>query len=591
MSEVVDLTTLALLANGSDVSENYELLSIEVEKEVFRVARAQVTLRDGSAPDEDFPASAASDFAPGSDLEIRAGYQGTNATIFKGIIWGQRLRMVGGNSTVLVLDCRDRAVKATVRRRFACFSQQTDPAVIQSCLGTYGLTVKVPGASAAHAILTQWDASDWDFAMIRAQVNGWIAYAEDGVVTVASPDPGGQPCLSVTFGEDLLGFDVRLDALRQIGSSEADAWNPATLQVGSASASAANANPLGSDSSSTLAATVSGDALPLKTAAEVDSSELNGFAKAAITWAELGKVTGTLRFQGSSLVHPGGVLQIDGLGKRFNGRGFVGGLRHDIRQGTWTTEVKLGVDPRWFASRPEVSGPPATGLVPPIRGLQYGIVKAITNDPDSAYRVQVEIPLLESASKLQWARLANFYASNQFGDFFYPEIGDEVVLGFVNEDPRFPIIVGFLYSKSRPPAFQPDDSNIHKAIVTRTGLRLVFDEEKKSILVQTPAGNQALFSDDQKSIEIVDQTGNSLKMTTSGITVKSPGAIEVSATGGITIKSETDQVQVQGTQGVSVKGLTVSLTADTEFSATGNATASVKSSGETSIQGTLVMIN
>jgi hypothetical protein len=48
---------------------------------------------------------------------------------------------------------------------------------------------------------------------------------------------------------------------------------------------------------------------------------------------------------------------------------------------------------------------------------------------------------------------------------------------------------------------------------------------------------------------------------------------------------------VEGAQGVTVKGLTVSLTADTEFSATGNASASLTSNLETKIQGALVMIN
>ncbi len=589
--ELTDLTTLKLVANGKDVSQLYAVLAVEIEKALFRVARARVTLRDGSVADEDFAVSAGDDFAPGSELEIEAGYHEQTWTVFKGVVWGQRLRVQGRDTSVLVVECRDKAAKATVRRRFASFSDQSDSEVIRTCLGDYGLTVQTPGAGAKVPLLTQWDATDWDFAMIRAQVNGWTAFAEDGRVIVAAPDPRSDAHLEVTFGKDTLDFDVRLDVLSQIPSAEASAWDPEGQSVARVSASTGDRNPLGSDKSSALAAQVGPDSKLVRTAGEVRVQELKGVADAAVIWAELGKVTGSIRFQGSSLMHPGSMLSLKGLGQRFVGKGFVGGVRHDIRDGVWTTEVRLGVDPEWFAGLREISGPPAAALIAPIGGLQQGIVTAITQDPQQAFRVQVKMPLLGTDGQAVWARLANFHASNRFGDFFYPEVGDEVVLGFMNQDPRFPVILGFLYSKARPPAFEPDDQNTFKAVVTRSGLKVVFDEVKKSILIRTPAGNQGVFSDDAKSIEFTDQTGNTVKLTTSGITLDSPGSIAITATGAVTVKSKSDQVSVTGTQGVSVKGLKVSVSADMEFSASGNARASVSSSGETSIQGTMVMIN
>ena len=46
----------------------------------------------------------------------------------------------------------------------------------------------------------------------------------------------------------------------------------------------------------------------------------------------------------------------------------------------------------------------------------------------------------------------NLYASNGAGAASYPEIGDEVVVAFMNGDPRFPVIIGRLYSKKNPPS-------------------------------------------------------------------------------------------------------------------------------------------
>ena len=50
------------------------------------------------------------------------------------------------------------------------------------------------------------------------------------------------------------------------------------------------------------------------------------------------------------------------------------------------------------------------------------------------------MPLIEGDSGV-WARLSGFYASKTFGSVFYPEIGDEVILGFMDQDPANPIIL------------------------------------------------------------------------------------------------------------------------------------------------------
>ena len=56
---------------------------------------------------------------------------------------------------------------------------------------------------------------------------------------------------------------------------------------------------------------------------------------------------------------------------------------------------------------------------------------------------------------------------NQAGIFFYPEVGDEVILGFINDNPDDPIILGSLYNgNSKNPPFSPDEDNSNKAFLT-----------------------------------------------------------------------------------------------------------------------------
>ncbi len=53
-----------------------------------------------------------------------------------------------------------------------------------------------------------------------------------------------------------------------------------------------------------------------------------------------------------------------------------------------------------------------------------------------------------------WVRVASTWASNQWGSFTLPRVGDEVLVGFVGGDPDKPIIVGQVYNgKAPPPTF------------------------------------------------------------------------------------------------------------------------------------------
>ena len=51
-------------------------------------------------------------------------------------------------------------------------------------------------------------------------------------------------------------------------------------------------------------------------------------------------------------------------------------------------------------------------------GLQSGGVKAVANDPDGEFRVQIVLPLIQKDAV--WARLSTLYASNKVGGVFYP---------------------------------------------------------------------------------------------------------------------------------------------------------------------------
>ncbi|TEB40308.1 Rhs element Vgr protein, partial [Flavobacterium circumlabens] len=85
-----------------------------------------------------------------------------------------------------------------------------------------------------------------------------------------------------------------------------------------------------------------------------------------------------------------------------------------------------------------------------------------------------------------WCRVASPDAGENRGFFFRPEIEDEVIIGFINEDPNNAIVLGMLHSSGKPAPITAADANHQKGIVTRSEMKVVFDDEKKSIGIETP---------------------------------------------------------------------------------------------------------
>ena len=203
----------------------------------------------------------------------------------------------------------------------------------------------------------------------------------------------------------------------------------------------------------------------------------------------------------------------------------------------------------------------------------------------------MDVPVIAPSGDGIWARLAQFYAtSSQKGAFFLPEVGDEVVLGFLNDDPRYPVILGMLYSSKNAPPYTADQKNSIKAIVTKNDLKLEFDDDQKVLTAQTPGGNKMILSDKDKSITIQDQNGNKIEMAAAGITISSAKDITLKATGKIAVQANLD-IGIKATTDLNLEGLNVNGKAQLAFSAQGTATAELKSTGNTSVKGLMVMIN
>jgi Rhs element Vgr protein len=324
-----------------------------------------------------------------------------------------------------------------------------------------------------------------------------------------------------------------------------------------------------------LADVIGEDSFRLKHSGKIEDPELQAWVNAKLMKNRLGKIRGSVTTDGTAAVKPGQMIQLNGVGERFAGKLFVTGVRQQIENGNWETVFQFGVNPEWFVEKYVVQQPQAGAMLPAVNGLQIGIVTQLENDPDGEDRIMVRIPVIHKDDEGIWCRVATLDAGKERGTFFRPEINDEVVLGFLNDDPRHGIVLGMCNSSKLPAPIVAEDANNEKGYVSRSKMKMIFNDDKKSIHFETPGGHKLTITDDETKIHIEDSNGNKLVMNEDGINIESIKDIILKASGEIKAEAGSD----------------ASLKAGANVKVEGGAGADVKSGGTTNVKGSLVNIN
>lgn len=570
----------------------YQVHAITVTKGINRVSEARLELVDGDPADGKFPVTDSASLVPGTSIEVQAGYEEKNKVLFKGLVVGLTLATRAGQGTLVTVLCKDEAVKLAGGRVIKPFTPQTISAALQKVVGQYrGISPRIAATTGVQQNLVQYNATDWDFVVTQAEANGQVVLSDLGKLATVALATASSPAVALEYGTNVYDFSLRIDARTQVGGVTAHSWSAAQQQDLTVTAKRPNLTLPGNLKSAQLADAVGQKTFVIRTAADVDKPTLQALADAYLAKRMLALLQGTVDMPGSAAVVPGDLVSLAGLGQHFSGTALVSGVRHSIADGTWKTQLSLGTDEQWFAERhPDVTALNTSNtLVTGTQGLYSALVKAIQPDPSGEFRVQVTVAALAGAEL--WVRLAQPYASAGVGFYFYPEVGDEVALGFLGDDVRCPVILGALGSKKRAPAYQPDKKNAKKAIVTRSKLTVEFDDEKKVLTLSTPGQNKLVISDEAKGLTLTDQQGNAITLSDKGLALVSKSSVSITAAHDITLKSSGGSVTVQGGQQVQLKGASVTAQASTKLSLSGSAAAELKGGVTTTIKGGMVMIN
>ncbi len=584
---------LEISVNGNKLKDDVEIDEIRIQTEINKIASATIVIKDGGIPgltNNPFMHSEGSDFLPGNDIEISLGYGSETEEIFKGVIISQRLMVRNGNSQLLI-QCKDKAIQMTRGRFNAIYQDQTDADVIKKVVDKYGLDLSVDATNPVLPQNMQYNCSDWDFVLIRAEANNMVVITDKNRLSIKKFNFSDSAKYEINATQFNLEIDLSLDSETLAKSYTLTAWNEKEQEKSEVSVSLSDDISQGDVSAQKLSGVVIEESEHF-TSASLSKDELKLWGETLSNKAVMSKIKGKITVPGSTGLAAGDLIVLSGFSTRFNGKAYVSGVETLLEEGSWKTILTLGKSPSWQSELPDVEDLSASGLIPGVSGFQIGKVKKIDEDPEGKYRVLVTLPCFSGTGQEDgiWARQLFPYASNEAGFFFYPEIDDEVLLGFLNNDPRHAVIIGSLYNGINKPKETPDDMNQFKSIYSRSGIYIRFDDEDKILTIETPGGNSIKLDDNEKAITINDVSLNSVVLNDSGITLDSPKDINLKANGNISI-SASSGINLKANSDLNAEGTNIQMTAQVGLTAKGNATAEISASGQTTVKGAMVMIN
>jgi Rhs element Vgr protein len=536
-------TIPTVLVDGSALPPNFAPLSIDVTHAVNRIPSALISIQAQSAVADQAPLMAGGPFKPAAEVEIKLRRaEEDDVSVFKGLVTAFEVHTREGLPTLDVV-VKDKSVKLTGARNTRIWTDAADSDAIRSIVTGAGLTVDdAPDTTPKHTILVQHDCTDWDFILTRADAQGLAVMAFDGAVSLKKLAVDGEAAYSFSLGLDpITDLHFELDAATQAPSLSGVAWDPKQL----AATEPATADPLSLPQGEIGTATV-GDAIgmrPLRLTHMVPlpADEVKAWTRAREARARLALIRGRMSVAGLPNAKPMNIAELKGLGDRLSGKVLVTGVRHRLDAHGFSTELQFGLSPEPAGRLPEIAEMEAAGLLPPISGLHVGTIPDHQDDdPDGESRIQVNVSsVLSDPPKPLWARIASPDAGDKRGFCFKPEPGDEVLVGFLDDDPRHPVVLGRLWgSTNKLPEGFTDAKQ--KGIIGKKDTRIILSEaDKPSITISTPGGRTVILDDDGKSITLTDKDKNKIKLDADGITIDSAKDLVIQAKGAIKIKGST----------------------------------------------------
>lgn len=266
------------------------------------------------------------------------------------------------------------------------------------------------------------------------------------------------------------------------------------------------------------------------------------------------------------------------------GKFTVTGLTHTMTGGLYVAEFEgipssITVMPNPYFKKPSAES-------------QIGVVTD-NEDPDKLGKVKVKMLWQADNQTTPFIRVltphGGTYGDNKKtrGSFFTPEIDDYVILGFTQNDPDRPFVLGTLQNGKAIDS-APNKNNSIKSISTRSGNIITFtdkeDAKEQEINIQTDPTNYISINLKNTDGTIKIYSSKAIEVNSGEtIVVKAAKSIEMQGDKTVTVKSEkitieaSDSITMKANSKIDMSAADVKIEASNSFAVKANATAKIES--------------
>jgi type VI secretion system secreted protein VgrG len=439
-------------------------------------------------------------------IEIQRVKQADSSTlIFKGIITSVSMDRTYAGDSFIVFKGYSPTYLLEDGPVARSFEEMDLSGIANDIIGQYPGNKLNPTVSPQHSdsipYVVQYNETNFEYLSRMANQYGeWFFYDGQSVIFGKLPNPDN---IDLILGSDLEYFDFGVNI--RPSKSNLHAYN--TQENRTVEYASSGFKPGWLDNYGEKGLSAADDLFSNEPLTEVWESSLNDSTIKKLAESKRGTLLSNTAFFNGASSHPGLTVgaKITAHARKggSNEKAFIGKfrvieVRHYIEgSNDYTNEFK--------AIPLSVNVPPVNPTVKrPWADAQMGVVTE-NNDPESQGRVRVQLKWQKEGTT-PWMHYATNHAFSDRGVYFVPEIGDEVIVGFVHGNPDNPYMIGGNYhGGAKPEHFDPD--NNFKSIKTRTGHMILFDD-----------------TDGAESITIVDKSGNKIYLDTkaSSITITAP---------------------------------------------------------------------
>ncbi len=207
---------------------------------------------------------------------------------------------------------------------------------------------------------------------------------------------------------------------------------------------------------------------------------------------------------------------------------------------------------------------------------RYGIVSD-NKDPLCLGRVRAACDGIAPGAVTPWIPVIRSYASGNAGFWYLPDIGSQVLLGFIGNNIGQPFVLGCVFNlKQLPPKHSTE--NPSKSIVMQSKkhrLEIIDEEGKENLIISSVNGQMRYEMSKEKGIQIINELGGinikcrKLKIESEKeVSLQAEKKLTITTDDAVSIKSKKKTV-LQNDKEVKVKGKCVKLQASQGITAEG----------------------